>query len=407
MSKSSVSALGQKPSEQFFKQGADAELRGFYYSLAEMIIQGDYEPVAEVLRSLRQNSGKTDSAQEVIRRLLAIRLAMRRGDPTETTDWLDLETPAQSWLHAEKLFVSGYIAYQNKQPEEMIRRFAAAANEFKTLGMLDRSFLAAFNSFIGYLERENPISLQEQMNRLRGLESMMHPFRDDPACGRILALVYRQRAHAFEDDRRLHAALEEVTRAIAIFQLHGSQKDYHMGLLHAADLALDLGDVNRARCFNEYVIGPVDSQVEFPLAYIGWRLGGALPHYGAFTFVPLNWKEKFERLRNQENKGDSTETASGWIWNLEENILSSADNQVPIRLKPSGMEARLLKILMKEKVTKSYLIEIFWPEKSEIGYLDNRLHRLISRLNQKADLVQFDGKRYGLKNSIRFATSLS
>ncbi|HAR41048.1 MAG TPA: hypothetical protein DCS07_00175 [Bdellovibrionales bacterium] len=62
------------------------------------------------------------------------------------------------------------------------------------------------------------------------------------------------------------------------------------------------------------------------------------------------------------------------------------------------MEGRLIKMLNQEKSTKSLLIETIWPGQSNLELLDNRLHRMISRLNKKLDDgIEFDGKYYRLK----------
>jgi len=73
-----------------------------------------------------------------------------------------------------------------------------------------------------------------------------------------------------------------------------------------------------------------------------------------------------------------------------------------IRIRSQSLEGRLLTELHKGKAAKGHLIEKLWPklcalEQSSSDSIDNRLHRLVSRLNKKLpDLVQFDGIHYQL-----------
>jgi DNA-binding SARP family transcriptional activator len=47
------------------------------------------------------------------------------------------------------------------------------------------------------------------------------------------------------------------------------------------------------------------------------------------------------------------------------------------------MEGRVLRLLTEQPRSKAYLCEVLWPEECENTALDNRLHRVISRLNKR------------------------
>jgi hypothetical protein len=388
--------------EKTSHQGHEAaELQAVYYSMVETIVQSDYERTAEGLRALRE--GGESAETEALRRLVAIRLSMKKGLPGKDLAWLDVPlSGCQEWIVAERNFMRGYLAYRHQQFESGIAFFKDAERKFETLGMHARALLAAFNALIGDLEKKNPISLTDQLTRLRELEIRVREKEQLPGCARVLALVYRQRAHAFEDQGRLHACLEEIFKAISVFELHGPASDYHLALLHAADIFLDLNDSFRARGAFERIVGPVDSRIEFPLAVVRWRLGGLAPDPSGFPVVPVNWGEKFNRLSSQATKDSSAGSRGAhWTWDLQSGRIECAESGAQAVLKPSSMEGRLIRMLLQEKASKSLLIETFWPEQSCATLLDNRLHRMIFRLNKKADLVQFDGKHYRLNVEVR------
>ncbi|OFZ21047.1 MAG: hypothetical protein A2X94_06865 [Bdellovibrionales bacterium GWB1_55_8] len=377
-----------------------SELSAIYYSLVEMILQGRYEATAEALNQLRRGSPFTHDDNEAIRRLIAARLAIKQGDAGEDTSWLDIPVPENSWLAAEKEIVKGHWEYHLQNFPMGITHFKEAERQFKNLGMLDREFLSAFNQIIGEVSGPSQLPPLQQIDQLRQLEIRVRQHLEKVGCVRVQALIHRQKSHAFEDLTLFHAAVEEISKAIQILELHGPASDYQLALLQAADLSLDLGDQFRGRTFFEYVIPPLDKRVEFPHAYIAWRLGGPLPEQSNFEILPGGWKEKFEKLRASLTPDNST--PHEWTWNLTSGEIQSPELLKPIQLKPASLEGRLVQMLTRNKATKNLLIESFWPGQSDRQLLDNRLHRMISRLNKKlSNLIEFDGKSYRLKRRLR------
>jgi hypothetical protein len=208
-------------------------------------------------------------------------------------------------------------------------------------------------------------------------------------------MIYRQKAHAFEDLNRLHASLEEISKAISIFEINGPMSDYQLALIHAADICLDLGDEFKSRTFFEYVIAPVDARVAFPLAFVHWRLGGPIPDKDNFSIIPGGWKEKFDKLILKTEKFNENIQL---IWTQKTGHIVGPLFTQSIIIKPASFEGRLIRLLTQERATKNFLIEALWPLQSEVQLLDNRLHRLISRLNKKLnDQIVYDGKYYTLQ----------
>jgi len=376
------------------------ELRAVYYSLVEMIVQGRYEDTARGINELRK--GTTHPDAESIRRLVAVRLAIKRGDPGEDTSWITLPIPENSWLEAERSLVRGHWEYHLKNFKSGITHFRKAEQVFGRLRMYDREYVSSFNAIIGEVSGPTQLAPLKQLDALRELEGKVRLHIDDRKCLQVQAMIHRQKAHAFEDLNRLHASLEEISKAIAIFEVFGPTSDYHLALLHAADISLDLNDSFRGRSFMEYVIEPVDARIEFPLAYVRWRLGGPLPDQKRFAVVPGGWKEKFEKLEQSQTTNITASDQQLWDWNFSTGRIESPDGSSRFVLKPSSLEARLLKLLMQERSSKQLLIEALWPSQGETQLLDNRFHRMISRLNRKLKGgIEFDGKHYHLRIRVK------
>lgn len=376
-------------------------LQKIYYVMVEFIIQGKYENIAAALNMLRDPELAFFEEIEYVRRLITIRLSMKRGDPGENISWLNLNVHKASWLYAERLLVEGHWNYHLKSYDVGIDCFLQAEKNFRSLKMDSREFVSAFNAVIGGVCGPMQLTPQDQLEKLRSLELRILPHVEKADCSRVLAMVYRQKAHAFEDLDRLHASLEEISKAIPIFELNGPLSDYHLALLHAADICLDLDNPFKGKSFFEYVIPPVDARIEFPLAFIQWRLGGETPDPKIYSILPSGWIDKFEKMNSAPTEDVA---ASEWLWDLNTGELRNPEISKTINIKLSSLEGKLLKLLTQNKSTKNFLIETLWPEQNEVHLLDNRLHRLISRLNKKVDeSVVYDGKYYSLQMQLKFS----
>ena len=125
-----------------------------------------------------------------------------------------------------------------------------------------------------------------------------------------------------------------------------------------------------------------------------------MPDKSTFSILPGGWKEKFDKLLSVSNSESRKEIAK-WQWTLKTGLLTSPNKALQLEIKPSSLEGRLIRILCQEKASKTLLIETLWPSQSETSLMDNRLHRMISRLNKKlGELIDFDGKYYRLKAEV-------
>jgi tetratricopeptide (TPR) repeat protein len=356
------------------------------------------EEAAIEARELR-TVGLQDDAAEALRRLISARLALKKSPAKEGLEWLSLKSEQLPWIEPEAHFVVGLYRYHLGQFQQGGEYFRQAEEKFLALGFQARALLAALNLAVGQTYART-LSLSEEIIGLTDLErrarEAIEAGADDiQRIKRLLAMVLRQKAVAFEKEFRVHAALGELEKALDIFELHGPVSDYHLSLLHAADLCLDADNRVMANRYFERVLPPVDVRIEFPLAYLRWRLHGGTINPEEFDSVVPAWLERYERRKNQQQNQSVVRRVM--VWNRAKGDLREVFTDRHWKIKTKSLEGRLLLLLCKGRASKNLLGEALWPEHSETAYLDHRLHQLISRVNRKyGELIEFDGTMYRL-----------
>jgi tetratricopeptide (TPR) repeat protein len=371
-----------------------------YSDLLDQVTLGAFHRVSEKLSEMRKN--ESDRALENIRRLISARIAIRKGASADELTWLEALTSDSSWFGAEAQFVLGLNDFHAERFFEGRQRFEIAKEKFMEMRRIDRAALAEYNAFIGRVREGALAGAAEQIAELSLIANRLSG-QDDLGSKRVLAMVRRQKAHAYEDEGHLNASLKEIIAAIRIFADTGPVSDHHLALLHAADLCLDLDNKRRARIFLEHVIEPVENRVMFPLAFIKWRLGGDMPVLSSFSTLPPGWKEKFERL-SRSTEADETKPPPRFIWEIENGVVRwEADDAPGLLFRAESLEGKLVRLLAQSKMSKHLLIEALWPEHVSVHHIDNRLHRLIGRINKKfgVKLVVFDGNFYRLNLDVQ------
>jgi hypothetical protein len=72
---------------------------------------------------------------------------------------------------------------------------------------------------------------------------------------------------------------------------------------------------------------------------------------------------------------------SFWHWDTGKNQLQVGTSEFAFKV--GSLEHRLVASLAQGPISKALLSERLWPSFSNLRLLDNRLHRLISRVNKK------------------------
>lgn len=376
-----------------------------YDQILQQLESGCPENVISYIRELRFK-GEADDTSETLRRLISIRIAIKGSTISDDGTCLLQKESSVPWINGEIEFVVGLVKFHQGLFAEGSMHFKKAENIFASVDFEARSILSAFNCMIGEFYSGYISDINAKLDCLRILEKRARASLDinrpdQSRLRKVLAMTLREKAVLFEKEERFHAAIEELDKAIDIFALEGTRSDYHLALIQASDLKLAVGDRTGALRYYEYVVKPVDTRVEFPLAYIEWRLFGKHLNEKSFTVVPPTW---LERWRQSKDKSDviSTEFQKRILkWLVDKNELVEQNSGRSWKLKVSSLEGKLLRLLTKTRASKLLLSEMLWPEFAKANEIDHRLHQLVSRTNQKyGGIILYDGSAYKLSCSI-------
>lgn len=423
------------------KTESELTLIEFYYSNLESLEQNKIEEVAKALSLKRnQTSPRENERNEFwIQKLISIRISLKKTVATDQLRMLakeielppDFTTAKQQsasqepnrepliylWIIGECLFVQGLIYFHLTEMIKGLKYFAMAAKYFQRENFFNRMALALFNRHVGQFADSEISTAEAELNDLIELEKQLlfcipqipnsHISRlisDQERIRKVEAFIYRQKAWCFERLNKMNAAVDELRKATRIFELCGPKSDCHLSLIQMADLLILLDNRLEAMASYERIFGPVDERVQFPLAFLKWRLFQEPLNPKDFNVIIPSWQRRYEsRLpdskETQANSSAFTDKATQLskmsFWQNDSRTIEIQKNK--IQLSKNSLEGRLISILLKGKATKFLLSESLWPELADTKVLDHRLHQLINRIKGKIGArINFDGQFYSL-----------
>ncbi len=367
-----------------------------YEKLVTLVEKGLYEDLSIDLRAFRQEnlliSSQLRDEIQLLKNLISLRLALKTGGYIDLDSVITTHTD-HPFLLGEALFVQGLLHFQTGLYQPGSQCFSQAETHYRVAGRIHKALLSKYNYFIGRLNVNLIDTKEHAFQELKEIENEATQEHSKKALG----LVWRQKSYLFHEIGHTHAALCEAEKAIKILEFNGLLSDYQLALIQAADCAMDLEDPHKAKLYMEYVISPIDTRVKFPLAYLQARIFGNVIDPKWFDIVVPYWRLKFEKhfIKKQ------APLEINYSWKQKSGKLQDPCSKKLINIQPRSLEGRLLNCLIHQKCSKSLLCEVLWPDHCNVYHLDNRLHKLISRLNKKSvPLIQFDGKFYFLNGII-------
>ena len=339
-----------------------------YLEICRELESSSYDSAALKIRTWRGRDEMPfcrETSIEALRRLLSIRLALKTQGGAIGFEALLENLPAKTEaLRAEIHFVRGLCQFHLSQFVAGADSFELAAQSFRSAGNLERALLSKYNSFIGMTNS----GALDSLDQFQILSELLQDSQGLPE-GRIHAWVYRQKSNLLFDEGRFASALDLIDKAIQIFAVTGPLSDLHLSVLQACDCHRVLNNLNQARIMFTHIPPSVDSRVEFVRDSVGVRLGliGSLAQ--EYRQVPSHWQKRHE------------------LWSRF-NVKIEAGTKSKTNL--------LLHLLKDRKWTKTSLCEALWPEQAEVSLLDNRLHRLVNRINSSGRLIFFSQGHYHL-----------
>lgn len=337
-------------------------------------------------RTLIENYHSLGSFIESLRRLLSSRLALKGGQSQAIVESLLAGLKFEDFfLTGETHFVRGLLCFQSERYAEGAVEFQLAHDAFVKSGDMHKALLSLYNAQGGKANADQ-MSALDQYEFLVEIEkrALAHE------CRKILALVVRQKSHLMQDEGRFAAALSFAQEAALIFKLEGTTSDYHLSVLQTADCYLDLERNLEAQGEIEKLMGDLDARVLFARDYVLSRMGKAKFNPTNYRVQPRAWEKKWSKVHKFEQ--------SELTWNSETGKVSGKD--LDIMIKKGSKEGELFALLLVNKKSKAMLCEMLWPEQAEVELLQNRLHKLISRINKKHELISFADGHYFVKYKI-------
>lgn len=353
-----------------------------YLEAVQNLTRGDLDKTAEQIRNFRKSPQSND-----VRQLISARLSLKTSGQ-ELLPSTDQKKNDDSFIRAEKLFVRGLECFHNSRWAEGCEAFETAAQHYPLSVVPKKTALAKFNAFIGFINAHLDLENEKQILLLQELLKIAVHFENLE----VEALIGRQKSYCFAAMQRFHASLFEAERALQIFDSCGSHSDRQLTLICAADAALELGEKVKALSYLESVVEPIEARVRFSFDFMRWRLGlmDCLDRTN-YSYICPHFSERCDVLAKNT-------VSSDWAWDSRSGHFVHGKRDVDLVIRPQCLEGKMLSLLTLGAESKISLCEKLWPEYSDVEHLDNRLHRLVCRLNKKLrGSIHFDGRVYRLQ----------
>ncbi|MEK6578638.1 MAG: hypothetical protein AABZ55_05375 [Bdellovibrionota bacterium] len=365
-----------------------------YHELRSLIESGLYEAASDKIRVVRDESSPSRDLN-ILRSLISARISLNSVANQVDESALNPALAERPWVRAEVLFVRGLLRFQLNEFSSGIEDFLNAENLYRTLHLGDREVLSGFNAFIGKLNAGLYPDSSIGLECLKAVERRA----TELGCRKVLGMIFRQKSYFLQSLGRSRAALQEVARGFQDLEFYAPKADYQLARIQAADCALDLALTEDTILHLEFVVPPLEARVQFPLAYVQSRRDKSPLTESAlrsFEVIAPFWLSKWKTSKGEEKKSHAK-------WSkLKGELQLPAGRTIPVQ--HNNLEGKLIQLLIQSGSSKTLICEKLWPESCSVGHLDNRLHRLVSRLNTKSgmSLVQFDGKLYHLALNVQF-----
>jgi len=338
---------------------------------------GDLESASLLIHDF--SSGDNSSADALVLKWL-IQTRIRLKSNLEIEEHLPPIAPGDPYLRADIYFVMGLIHFHHSRWEEGSLCFSQSASHFAVAGSSHRRLFSMYNCHIGLVNAGH--SQRKLGASLDLLEREARIAKDN----QILALAFRQRSYDFFSANRYEAASRYAKRALRYFSLSkASKSDRHLTLLLDALIESKRQRNHASKASFEEVFGELDPRVEYSqavVAHLLWPNDFARPRINDFPVSDFFFESQLQSFPTSPQK----------VQKISKSVISVART-----LRPSGMESKVLKLLCRAPQTKAQLVASLYDAAGDKQLVDNRLHRLISRLNQRnPGMISLKNGRYSL-----------
>lgn len=361
-------------------------MKKHYGQTLQQILNGEVAPAATKINFLRDEALSHDAHLE--RSLLAIRLAMKAGNLTQSPETLRPEQTTNVFLKGEIYFVQGTYFGMTSRHDQAMQSYALAAQNYRSVDDFEKQALSLFNELIAR-SYSAELNLHEENLQLDFILDLCREHN----ISKVEFLCRRHRAYRLYEKGQYRQSLDELLPWVARKDLL-TKSDSELALLHIADCFWELRDLRQALHYFDQVPDVHDERVRFPKALIEAKIWQKEIDIHTFSFVTDHWRARF-LAATKKNKSQSLK------WNQRTGILATG-SRLRGKIKANTLEGCLLRLLLDAPRSKAYLCEILWPAEMDSLFLTDRFHQLVQRLQRKTNgLIEFDGQNYRLKESLK------
>lgn len=321
-----------------------------------------------------------------LRRLIDLRIQLKSGISIND-DWVTL--PSESFLRGEYFFVCGLSAFHFKNWKAGSEYFQKAFQVFSEAQVDLKACLSLYNCFIGKINHSE-IAPVDQVTELEAIKKEASKRKVD----RVVALADRQLGYIYVSMERFHAAYRYILSACKnLSSCPKSDRDLIILIRAYIEHKLKLDLESQASL--EELVEPFDPRVQYSMAVVRYLIDNehrTPPADNEYEVIDPFFQELLSK------KAKSSSPQRRFIWNKKTGVLSDTDQHNYVKVKPYKLEAQLIQLLMSEPRSKATLISCLYPVAGSRLLTENKLHRLVSRVNHRSPgLIVFQDKLYRLK----------
>lgn len=369
-------------------------MRNRYQTTVTQILQGDVNTAASEIHSQRDQKKSND--EQIERSLLALRLAMKAGNFTDSPETLNADQTQNIFLKGEICFVQGSYFAMTSQHALAAIAYKTAASHYECSQSFEKQALSLFNQVIASsyavdLDLAHEGQVLDQVLKL----CLQHNI------SKVEFLCHRHQAYRLYEKAQYQASIDLLLPWVARKEIL-TKSDSELALLHIADCWWELRDLRQALNYFDQVPAHHDERVRFPKALVEAKIWQKNINIHEFSMVTDHWRSRFLRMRRTELAAKSASAKQKHLrWNQATGILSKG-SRMQGKIKQQTLEGRLIRLLMDGPRTKVILCESLWPADMETVFLNDRFHQMVQRVQRKTNgLIEFDGHAYRLTETLK------
>lgn len=362
--------------------------KDLYIKALNALEKGNFETAAKLTALFRDPRGYEEG---ILHRLINIRLQLKIGNFDND---LNITPPKSTSLKAEYLFVLGLQSFNNSDWKQGAEYFNEASILYNQIEKFERKLLCQYNSLIGTIN-------EKKYDQKEVIQDLLKLCLESKTVGtdRILGLAQRQLSYEYLSLNKFHASKKYALHAVENLS-SGPKSDRDLALCTLAITNSKLQHMDESLSAIEEILDPVEPRVEWPLAVTKFLCGLTLKQPLKENFKTLD--PFFESVLSAIRPAAKTQTSFKLAWDISTGLFRSSSGEELFKLRNNSLEHKLLFSLINKPCSKTLLIEMLYPGNESQELVNNRLHKLISRVNKRfPNIVLYRNSQYCLSTDLK------